>query len=336
MIGFNFALPGTQPKLLWSCLFDNAFAYQTKTAGSGTFYTENIDEWTTYDSLGFRFRHLTTVYNTATGNSNRSEIILASGDSGSPDTDVFTKQILANDMPGGKGNKLVLTQLKRTPAKWNSETPQIWPIVNIRYLPNNPWPPLIWSFQIKIPSNMSDILTHTSPSLYTAWMEIFALKGTLDNNNNQHRLSVQLVRLPGETGMRFTLRFDLFNKDVNGNPISASSPTFLWDIRSDEGTLVAGQVYTVYILFDQKSSIADLTGKAKFLVVNNTTNTTVVNAMKTGVPTCGYDGAPVGRAYLLGLYTGGFPTVGNVTLEYGNLMIWSPYAPPVQMTSTPS
>lgn len=345
MLGLNFALSKMQPQLKWSNLMDNAVVFPAM-AGSNTFYTEALDLYTTYDSLGNRpydlFSPSKNILNTSAGVYIRSENIIDSDDvSSNTATDVaavFTKSFATNDHPGGKGNKVVITQLKRTPPKWGDGTPQVWQLTIGRYLPNNPLPALTYKFSMKVPSNLSEILTHTNPSLYPAWFECLAFKGTTDNNNTQHRISIQLVKQPGETGMRFLVRFDLFNKDLNGNalPVSATTPTFLWDMKSAEGSLIAGDTYDVYFHFDQRTPSTDLTGVVKILIINTSKNTVAMNDMRTGVATCGYDAAPVGRLYFFGLYTGGFPASGNIQIEYGNLMFWSPYAPPVRMTSTPS
>lgn len=317
--------------LLWTQLYDNLVAFPAPT-GSGTFYTSTLNNNTAYDSLGKSPLQLYSALNTV-NSAIRSEFIIASGDVSSgtnADIDpVFQRSFVANDMPGARGNKIVINQLKRTPAEWNAETPQFWPMIVYRYSAANPLPPLCYGFSMRAPANLSSILQHSNPSVYPGWLEIMFFKGTLDNANTQHRLALVLEKSAGETGMRFRVRFDLFNKNLSGAAISASVPTALWAMLSDEGSLIAGDTYDIYLYFNQQLPTTNLSGVVSVLIINTSRNIVAMSDSITDVPTCGYDAAPVGRIAFHGCYTGGFPDIGDIQIEYSNTQIWS--GPPILM-----
>ena len=328
-------LPGGKgAKLLYTNYLDGTISYGalTKAPDSDAFYTETLDSYSNRDSCGYGYgTALFSALNTPNGVDLRSENIIAAGDVGSPASSadvaaVWSKSITATDAPGCIGNKLTITQLKRTPAEWNNgSTPQYWGMVFYRYnasahaIPQLALPPLCYRFTVKTPTNLADVLYNPG---YNGWMEIFAIKGTLVNANTQHRLSIVLNRGNGESGIRVYVRFDLFNKDMNGNNISDDTPTLLWGMLSDEGAIVPGNHYDFYLYFDQRNNRTDLTGLTEILVIDKTTNTVAFQDSKTGVPTCGYDQANGGRIFFYGLYTGGFPSSGNIVMEYSGCQIW--------------
>lgn len=322
-------LPGGKgAKLLYTNYLDGTISYGALTAAglSVTNYTQSLNYGGNRDSCGYGYGDsLFSALNTPSGVDLRAENIIASGDVGSPASTsdvaaVWSKSISATDAPGCIGNKLTITQLKRTPAEWNNETPQYWGMVFYRYnVGTNALPPLCYRFTVKTPTNLADVIYNPGSR---GWMEIFAIKGTLDNANNQHRVSIVLNRENGESGIRVYVRFDLFNKDMNGNDISGGAPTLLWGMLSDEGAIVPGNHYDFYLYFDQRNNRTDLTGLTEILVIDKTTDTVAFQDSKTGVPTCGYDQANGGRIFFYGLYTGGFPSTGNTVLEYSGCQIW--------------
>lgn len=321
-------LPGGKgAKILYTNYLDGTISYGALTKASNTLYTETLNNYSNRDTCGYGYGSaLFSALNSAlSGVDLRSENIIAAGDVGSPASTadvaaVWSKSISATDAPGCIGNKLTITQLKRTPAEWNNETPQYWGMVFYRYnVGTNVLPPLCYRFAVKIPTNFADVIYNPGSR---GWMEIFAIKGTLDNANNQHRLSIVLNRENGESGIRVYVRFDLFNKDMSGNNISDGTPTLLWGMLSDEGAIVPGNHYDFYLYFDQRNNRADLTGLTEILVIDKTTNTVAFQDSKTGVPTCGYDQANGGRIFFYGLYTGGFPSSGNIVMEYSGCQIW--------------
>lgn len=327
------------PQLKWSQLYDNLVTFPDPPTGSDVFYTSQLGTYTAYDSLGHRPATLFTVLNSITsGVGLRTEFRIGAGDVGSPgsaaDVDaVFTRTLAPNDMLGGKGNKVVLEQLKRTPAKWNTETPQCWAMIAYRGNATNPLPALCYQFTVKVPSNLSDILTHTDPATYTGWFEFAAWKDGKSNSTMYHRYGLVFEKKPGETGMRFALRFDLFRRDLSNNVISNDTPTALWRMESEEGTLEDGKQYTVYTYIDQKLDYTDLTGETEILIINDTDKTIAMRDSKTGVPTCGYANTPIARPIFHGIYTGGFPSTGTIKIEYGNTFIWD--KPPIRISADP-
>lgn len=325
------------PQLKWSQLYDYlvSFAATSKPGASNTLYIDQLDAYADVDSLAHAPRHLATAMGGTDGFIDlRTEYGLAAGDvSAMPGVAdvaaVFTKTIAANDMIGGKGNKVVLEQLKRTPTKWNDETPQVWAMIGYRYNTTTPVPPLCYQFTVKVPANLSDILTHTDPATYTGWFEFFALKDGASNSTMYHRYGLVFEKQPGETGMRFALRFDLFRRDLSNNVISNDIPTALWRMESEEGALEDGKQYTIYLYVDQRLDCTDLSGVTKILITNDTDKTVAMSDSKTGVPTCGYANTPIARPIFHGIYTGGFPSSGTIIIAYGNTFVW--YGMPVAL-----
>ena len=255
-------LPGGKgAKLLYTNYLDGTISYGalTKAPYSNTLYTETLNSYSNRDSCGYGYGHsLFSALNTPSGVDLRAENIIAAGDVGSPASTadvaaVWSKSISATDAPGCIGNKLTITQLKRTPAEWNNESPQYWCMVFYRYnVATNALPPLCYRFTVKTPTNLADVLYNPG---YNGWMEIFAIKGTLDNANTQHRLSIVLNRGNGESGIRVYVRFDLFNKRMDGTTIpGVTVPELLWGMLSDEGAIVPGNHYDFYLYFDQRNN----------------------------------------------------------------------------------
>lgn len=337
-----------RPKLLLTQFLDNTFAWPALIKSNDRFY---YCDATGTDSGGHNTTTARTALNSPHGVSYRQENIIFKPDNGVPPTDViagdstdvdavFTYSRVANDTPGGRGNKLVLTQLKRTPVEWNStnnsfSAPQAWGVIMYRYsvaiasggVYTYPLPPRCYRFRMRLPANMLSVLAG-NPG-YQAWAENWAIKGGVDNANTQHRLAFKTVIDAGETGIRFELRFDLFNKNVDGTALPATQPTKLWDIKSAEGAAIPGDLYDIYIYFDQKSSITDLSGLAQILAVNLSKDTVAMADEKRGVATIGYDGIPGGRVMWYGSYTFGFPDGETIVTEYSDAEIWD--SPPVLM-----
>lgn len=340
----SFFMPSVsaRPKLLLTQRYDGSFAWPALTASGNRFYYADA---TGTDSGGHNTTTARIALNSPDGVSFRQENIIFRPDNGIGPTDViagndtdvyavFDRALVANDTPGGRGNKLVLTQLKRTPAEWTStnnslSAPQFWAMIMYRFSVNAmsggvytyPLPPLCYKFRMKYPANMLSVLAG-NPG-YQAWAEHWAIKGGPDNNNTQHRLAFKSIIDAGETGIRFELRFDLFNKNVDGSAIPATVPTGLWNIKSAEGAAIPGDLYDVYVYFDQKSSVDDLTGVAQLMVVNLSKNTVAMAESITDVPTIGYDGIPGGRIMWDGCYTFGFPDGETIQYEYSDHELWS-------------
>lgn len=321
---------GKPPKLLYTNYLDGTISYGALAkAGdtSTTNYIQSLTNSSNRDSCGYGYG--TALFaafdSTYLGMDLRAENIIAAGDVGSPSTaadvaPVWSKTISATDAPNCIGNKITIEQLKRTPAEWNNETPQCWPLVFYRRdFASKVLPPLCYRFVVKIPTNFADVVDNPGTR---GWMEIFAIKGTENNNTNQHRLSIQLIRESGESGIRIYVRLDLFNKRMDGTTISGGGLELLWGMMSEEGAIVPGNYYDFYLYFDQRVDRSDLTGVTKILVIDKSTNAIAYQDSKTGVPTCGYDQASGGRIYMCGLYTGGFPSSGTITMEYSGCQIW--------------
>lgn len=336
-----------RPKLLLTQRYDGTFSWPALIKGgtSNQFY---YCDATGTDSGG----HNTNTSRLALaclGVGYRQENLIYKPDNGIGPTDVvaadatdvnavFAKSLVPNDTPGGRGKKLVLTQLKRTPAKWtrvnnSSSTPQCWPLVMYRYYSGEmqdgvgkyPLPPLCYKWRMRLPANMLSVLAG-NPG-HQAWAENWAIKGGVDNGDTQHRLAFKSIISAGETGIRFELCFDLFNKNVDGTALPATQPLTIWSLKSAEGAAIPGDIYDIYIWFDQKIRIADLSGSAQVMVVNLSKDIVTMTDSITDVPTIGYDGVPGGRIYWEGCYTFGFPDGETIVIESSDIEIWN--RPPV-------
>ena len=176
---------------------------------------------------------------------------------------------------------------------------------------------------MKLPANMIDVLADNP--LYQGWSEQFALKSHVNNSLIDSRLALKTIRSAGESQLRFRLDFDLFYKNLNGTDITpAGAPSNLWYMQSALGAAIPGDVYDVYIYFKPPVNNADLvTGLCQILIVNLSKNTIALSAEQYGVPMKGYYNYEMGKILTQGIYTGGFPAIGNIQIEYSGMQFWS-------------
>ena len=321
----------TAPKLAFTHLFDSgvplvADSSLIKDNLVNHFYTNT---YTGSDSLGYS----TTDFKNAVSTSSfyeREEVIIDPADVVSATyTDiaaVFTRTSAANDMPGGKGNKIVYTQNKRTDTIWGSRSyPQIWGTIGYRTNITTQLPPLRYSFQTKVPSNLADILTGRVGA--DEWWEIFGIKANWDNAKTDSRMTLFLRRDVNTREFYFQLQFTLFN--YNSGTGTYSNYSAAWNLNSAPGALIPGDVYKVDLFFKPPSTNVDMSGVAQILIINQSKDTVAMREQKTNAQMMG-DGEfgqgvnmfNFGRIMFAGLYTGGFPATGNTRVEYGNIMIW--------------
>lgn len=319
----------TAPKLRFTHLFDAGVPLVADSAlakGTNNFYT-NI--YTGNDSLG----HSTTDFKSCvdtTGFYEREEVIIDPLDVVAANyTDiatVFNRSSAINDFPGGKGNKIIYTQIKRNDVIWgNRSYPQVWGTIGYRTDITKQLPTLRYSFQIKVPSNLTDILTGRVGS--DEWWEIFAIKANWDNSKTDSRLTLMLRRDVNTRALYFQLQLTLFG--YNSGTGTYSNYSAAWNLNSAPGTLIPGDIYKVDLYFKPPATNVDMSGVAQILIINQSKNTIAMKDEKTNAQMMG-DGEfgqginmfNFGRIMWAGLYTGGFPATGNITVEYGNIMIW--------------
>ena len=176
---------------------------------------------------------------------------------------------------------------------------------------------------MKVPSNMVDVLSGNSAA--SGWAELFALKSNISNGSTDWRLALQTQLLPGESGLRFCLNNDLFNKKLNGDTIPGAGlqPFPIWSMKSLEGACIPGDVYEVYIYYNPPVSNTDLTtGIAQLLIVNLSKNTVAYSVDVRGGVMKGYYNYEVGRMFAVGAYCGGFPSSGTIQWEFSDFQIW--------------
>lgn len=315
------------PKLKYTHLFDGTLTLPADASLSGTGTAFYYGSWTGADSLDYTPSDLNSALDTSTSYY-RTEIIITSGASPSGDvnsgtytdaTDVYSRSTSANDMPGGKGNKYTITQLKRTPAEWNAQsTPQMWMgIVGRNSWASSQIPDLCYSYQVKVPANLADIMDRRAG--FSEWLETFFIKSNSDNDSTDSRIAVTWNRDVTTRAFSWRILFDLFIKDLYGTALSSSNN--LWGYSSEPGTLVAGHVYQVNLYFAPPASKTDMTGKVQVLIVDQTNNTVALAVTIKNVVMMGYNNHNFARVAMGGLYTGGFPPSGDITIEYGNFII---------------
>jgi len=328
--------PSVAPKLLLTHRYDGGINWAgSLSRSSSIFYYKDIPDGSV-DSLNYGPYKARTALASPSGVGFRQENIIFHPDDGIGATDVisdnstdvplvFSTAYPASTICNKKGNMLVIEQLKRTPPEWNStnnsrSAPQFWSLIMYRYSYTVRMLPRCFKFSMKLPANLLDILAD-NPN-YQAWKENWCAKGNNSNSDSQHRYAFKTVINAGETNARFELRFDLFNKDLSGATLPDTQPTGLWSLTSDEGAANPGDEYDVYIYIDQRVDRTDLDGETKVLVINRTQNTVAMKESITGVATCGYDQAPIGRISWGGCYTFGWPSSGTIVLQYADYQIW--------------
>lgn len=323
------------PRLVWANRFDGAISYPEPLGKSGSrFYYTNQ---TGLDSLGFGSSALVTAFNGGPSTINRREIILVTGNPsvspfyGDVITDtaadipaVFDYSIVPNNLKGGRGNKLSVTQKKRSQPIWSTydSAPQLWNdhIYRDQWL-TKVMPALLYKFKVKLPGNMLAVLA--GAGAYQGWFEHFALKFDDATVFTEARLALKTIISGGESGLRFQLAFDLFGKNLNGVTLPAG-PNNLWDVRSAEGAVIQGHTFDVAIYYRPPLSKSDLVnGLTQVLITDIDTDTVVMAGSKSGVPMMGYSSSNVHRVMWNGLYTGGFPATGNISIEYSDNEAWS-------------
>lgn len=319
------------PKLVWSNRFDGSINYPVPyVKGSSRFYVTNQAG---IDSLGFGSSSLMSAFNGGASTFVRREVILVKNDPAFPsygdvvaddETDipaVFSYSIAPNTLKGGTGNKLTLTQHKRSQPNWSAydSAPQIWNDIIYRssWLAL-PMPALLYKFKMKLPSNMQEVLSGTSNQ---AWSEQFGIKFDDINVFTEARLALKTMIRGGETGIRFAVAFDLFGKSLAGATLPAG-PQELWSMQSAEGSVIQGHTFDVAIYYRPPLSNADLvTGLTQVLITDVDTNTVILSGSKSGVPMMGYSNSNPHRIIFNGIYTGGFPAAG-IEMEYSDNEVW--------------
>lgn len=334
----------TSPKLLATHFFDGSIGYPSPPTASGNRYY--YSDATGVDGYGHGSSTIKNILNSATTGVNiRRETILVSPTdtyaTGGGDVvfgdyrdipAVFDHSIVPNDMPGGKGNKIVITQLKRSAQEWKDSYPQTQ-LMFMRRDWQNPLPTLCYAFKMKLPANMIDVLAD-NPS-YQGWSEQLAIKSNIDNTLTDRRLALKTVREAGESQLRFRLDFDIYKNALPGTivagvPVATGSvlpagPTNFWYLESALGAAIPGDIYQIYIYFKPPAGdyTDTTTGLVQILIVNLSKNTIALSGQKSGVAMKGYYNYEMARIYTHAIYTGGWPSSGNIQFEYSDFQFWS-------------
>jgi hypothetical protein len=176
-----------------------------------------------------------------------------------------------------------------------------------------------------VPSNLADILTGRVGA--DEWWEIFGIKAHNDNSKTDSRLTLMLRRDVNTRALYFQLQFTLFG--YNSGTGTYSIYTAAWNLNSAPGALIPGDVYKVDLFFKPPLTNVDMSGVTQILIINQSKNIVAMRDQKTDAQMMGAGefGQGInmfnfGRIMLAGLYTGGFPATGNITVEYGNIMLW--------------
>lgn len=324
--------PDLSAKLLHTHLYDGTLtipALADLSKSGPVFY---YAQWSGDDSRGFdSSADINAAFDT-TSSYCRTEVIITNTPPKSPDTgagdvvadtaadlaEVYTVSYAPNDMPGGIGNKIILQQLKRSCNEWGVSTPQIWSHI----IGRNDWatkqiPALLYSFQVRIPTNIADIMDRRGSSL-PEWCEELFLKTHDDNAHTDSRIAVKLYRDGVTRALKFEALCDLFVKDLAGTDKSFMT---LWSLKSADDTLIGGDAYRIDLYFKPPSGISDVSGELQILITNLSKNVVAMADSITDITMCGFYSYNFARVAFAPIYTGGFPPSGNITFEYGNFKI---------------
>ena len=95
-------------------------------------------------------------------------------------------------------------------------------------------------------------------------------------------------------------------------------------MQSALGAAIPGDTYDIYIYFKPPVNKTDyVTGLCQILIVNISQNTIALCDEMYGVPMKGYYNYEMAKVLTQGIYIGGFPSVGNIQIEYSGMQFWS-------------
>lgn len=307
-----------QPKLLWTSRLDNTFSLGTMDyvpSGVPTVPYYNRSDFSGTDSMGNGKTSLQTALQ-STVLWQAYKTIVDPTDVSSPPvltdfTDVIDFTIAANDAPGGKGNKLIMTQKKRSATKWTGFRPQAASVTTRTQ--NVPLNSLYVRKKIKIPSNMVDVL---SGSATVGWCELDAIKCSPDFGTTVDlRYNVQAQKLQGESGLRFVSQIDR----------GTGSTNVITPGTSTEGFCNPGDWFLMeYYIRRPATGGYNNTTDGLFQVVMTNLNTLareVILDQRGGIA-FGLSNGQLSLFYQYLQYTGGFPSVGTFVLEVAEVEYW--------------
>lgn len=308
--------------VVWSCLWDGSVAIGTRAVDSVNYFFKSTVTGT--DSRGHSGTELATLFG-STGAFEGQYIIVDSADiTPVPREDgcdaVWSVTTTATDAPGGKGNKIVVLQKKRSAAINTGSQPQFQMIGN---LVGSTRRSICIKQKFKLPSNLSDILDSYAAGTGTRWMEFFAVKNgnTGDPNSaTDSRFTIQAVRMRtnnvDETGMKYMFQFDS----------GSGGGTNFWgtSLYSAEGSLVPGvwHEFTMYIEQPATGGVNNLTdGIFRCKIQNLVTGDIVADVSKYGGQFYGPLERKLTRISPVLCYTGGWPATGTIQIEFSDLEI---------------
>lgn len=314
----------TQPKLLWTCKLDGTISMGTPDyvpPGVPTTPHYFRSDWSGSDRLGSGKTQLQAALG---GNVNWQNyyIIVTPTDIVSTTiadlTAVFDFSIVANDLPGGTGNKLVMTQKKRSSTKWDNSTSSPQAGMYITLTQENQVYELYVKKLFKVPSNMSAVLSG-APS--TGWCEYDAIKCSHNFGSTVDlRYSFQIYKRQGESGLRFITQID---RGGGATPLPG------YPLQSPEGSCIPGDTYKMeYFIKRPRSGFAANTtdGLFQHVMTNMRTKERFEVANVKGGVHFGVNSGQLSLFYHYLQYTGGFDTGTNLVFEVSDLEYWN--APP--------
>jgi hypothetical protein len=308
-------------KLLWSCKLDGSISmgtpdYVPPGVPSTPYYFRS--DWSGSDSAG----NGKTQLQTALGSNVlwQNYYILVNPDdvvttTTADLTAVFDFSIATNDLIGGTGNKIVMTQKKRSSTKWDSSTSRPQAGMFTTLIQANQVYDLYVRKIFKVPSNMAAVLAG-APSI--GWCEYDAIKCSHNLGSTVDlRYSFQISKLSGESGLRFMAQID---RGTGGTPLTG------YPLYSAEGSCVPGNTYLMeYYIRRPRTGFASNTTDGLFqnVLTDLNTNTRYVVANVSGGVHFGVNSGQMSLFYHYLQYTGGFDTGNNFVLEMSNLEYWN-------------
>lgn len=316
---------GNAARLLWTDYKDGTYAVGTPAqSGVNYFYVASI---TGADSRGNDTNTLKTAIGSSSLTRRYEFTIVTPTDVVANDiTDlnaVYSYSLAAADAPKGmaKGNKLSMSQLKRSSAEWSGSRPQFNDNIIISDYSTVKLREFFACFCVKIPSNMLDVLAGNAGGV--GWAELWGAKTHSVSASSDGRFSVQAYRELGRSDGHFIFKFDRFV-----GPSQTVSEQ--WTLESANGTLLENKWYWIGFYINRPGDITDiLGGKAQVLIVNLTDNTVVLSSQQSGGVFWGESGYDIGKIQKDQVYSGGFPSSGTFDLQYSGFELWN--RPPIKL-----
>lgn len=312
----------------WSCYWDNLVSLGTRARVSVDYFFKATI--TGADRRGFSSP---ADLNSAFGNTGQFEwqyIIVDPTDVTSPDPlvgcdAVWSITTAPTTAPGGKGNELIVTQLKRSSAKWDGGSrPQLNGIYNPST--SSARRKICIKQKFKTPSNfLSTFDGYPVGGDGFGWMELLAIKNGVGGlTDGRFNIFVGRNFLRGDTGMCFMCQFD----SGSGGGTKYWRSDFTADGSCQPDTWYEYTYYVEQPATGGKDNLTD--GICQCIIQNLSTGEFITVVNRKGGRFYGDSNYPITRLSPILVYTGGYPSAGTLTLKFSDLEFYDEPVYPLQ------